>query len=307
MIKRVAVTLSTTTSIRPLIFALGLSLVAAASATPAMGQAKSADVTFAIRTTSGVSDSASALIERMLISGSRLRIDISTDPPDAELGGTYMILNVADSSVTLVTPLDRTAQIVTIPPRPVATPDVGRMAITDITTDSIEDLGPSEPLFGHDLHHYRVTRAATLTTTIGGRACMRKVDSIEEMWIATDEGLAAQLRAAEQRATAVFGPDGSTGESWMDAFDAAAKKHPPHGLALRSVRMSYPDAADSTSDTDAFAMEYIELSTAPINPALFAVPAGSQVQDLRGTTVPDLAAVIAGIAGRDPLRSAAGC
>jgi hypothetical protein len=54
-------------------------------------------------------------------------------------------------------------------------------------------------------------------------------------------------------------------------------------------------------------MEYIELSTAPINPALFAVPAGSQVQDLRGTTVPDLAAVIAGIAGRDPLRSAAGC
>jgi hypothetical protein len=104
---------------------------------------------------------------------------------------------------------------------------------------------------------------------------------------------------------ATTGVNRSAGESWLEVFDAAARNRPPRGLALRSVRRSSDADANGKPDEGSYTMEYTELSNAPIDSALFTVPNGFQVQDMRGMTLPGMDA-LAGTMGAI-IDSARGC
>jgi hypothetical protein len=260
-----------------------LLLATVVSAWPAMAQTTSADLTFTLKTTSMSSKGRTITTERFLMSGTRVRMEVATDPPNAAAGGMYSVANSADTSQMAVMPQLRMVTIGPLVSFATLGPDFGKMAVTDVTKDIIEDLGPGEPLLGLETRHYRISRAGTLTTTRAGRSCPEKVDGVEDMWIATDEAARAEMRSAERRTDAMFGMSRSDGDSWMEVFDAAAKNRPPRGLILRSERRSNRVGVNAKPDTVAFyTTEYTELSSAPIDSMLFAVPAGFRVRDARG-------------------------
>ena len=57
--------------------------------------------------------------------------------------------------------------IMKIPPGMNAALEQEKMAVSDVTKNLIEDLGPSESMLGYATRHYRITRAGTLITTNG--------------------------------------------------------------------------------------------------------------------------------------------
>jgi hypothetical protein len=258
-----------------------LAVTALASPTPA--QSGASDVTFEIRVQSGPPGRTTSSTERFAYSGMRARMEVGSDSLLRATGGMYMIVNVADSTVISVMPTLRSAMIMRVPRNAgSALGDEGKMSVSDVTKSQIEDLGPGERLLGRDTHHYRITRAATLTTTFSDRTCSIKKDQTEDVWIATDPAASAAIRAAERQLGALFGATRSSGESWSDVFDRAAPNRPPRGLELRSITRNNGSGADAKPDSSVYAREYTALSQAPVDTSIFAMPAGFTVQDMRG-------------------------
>lgn len=289
------------TTVRRLLSATGLLLGTTFWAAPAIAQAGGSDLTFAMKTTTGPPGSSTSVIERFLISGSRIRTEIAEDPPNSGMVGMFTVINSADSTLMSVTPQAHMVLIAKMPPHMGAELKMPTMTVSDITKDSIQDLGPGERLLGYETHHYRITRAGTLTTTTSGHPCSHKFDSIEEVWIAADPAPGAALRAAERRMATVFGGSRSDGESWIDVFKSVAPQRAPRGLALKSMRMTKPD-------TTTYVMEYTEFSTAPIDSSMFTAPPGLLVEDMRGMNMPDMSGAMAGAMERATAAdSASGC
>jgi hypothetical protein len=221
------------------------------------------------------------------------------DTPVSAAGGTYSIVDASDSTMISVMPALRTAMMMRIPANMAAlAANEPTMSVSDITRNVVEDLGPGPQLLGRETHRYRVTRAATLTTTVGGRSCSAPMDHTTDLWIATDPAASAAIRAAQRRVAAVFGATSASGQSSSDVFDRVAPNRPPRGLILRSIRRN--NLAGAAADSSTYETEYTAISYAAIDSAAFATPPGFTVQDMRGMPAIDASAMpMPGGAGTD--------
>jgi hypothetical protein len=208
-------------------------------------------------------------------------------PERPGLAGTYMILNTADSSLASVMPSSRAVTLSIV-----STANVSMAGVTTISGvskgDSL-DLGRGGKIAGYATHHYRLHRAATITTTFPDRLCTRRVTTVREVWIATDTEPGSILTSAARSLTAGMWLDFPTGKSWMDRLDAAAEGR-TRGFALRTVNRDMLTRADGTRDERTTTSEYSAFSRGPFDPSAFTIPPGFRILDRRHPSAPSVEA-----------------
>ncbi|MDB4875333.1 MAG: hypothetical protein JWM41_1779 [Gemmatimonadetes bacterium] len=189
--------------------------------------------------------------------------------------GLYTIMNDADSTMTTVMPSQRLASITnpsamfgTIRP---AMPSVKR----HVATSGIEDVGDGGFILGHATHHYRVTTTGAIEVTLDGQACTRDVGGVSDTWIAPDVDLDPAMKLTLGHFSAVLGSE-AIAQSISDAATGL-----PKGLALRTISKHTEADAHGVPRTVTTTTEYVELSRAPIDVAVFRVPADYKVMDMR--------------------------
>ena len=164
--------------------------------------------------------------------------------------------------------------------------ELGRVSVSDVTKSELTDLGPGDRIAGYATHRYRIARAATQTTAFPHRTCKLKVEDVQEVWITSDPAAQAIWQSTERLMNGgLFGRSRGAAESWIDKFDALVKNL-PKGVGLRTVATESSVGVDGKPFRVITTEEYTELSTTPIDLAVFAIPAGYRVEDLRSTPIP---------------------
>lgn len=203
-------------------------------------------------------------MEIMQLGGAANRITHGVD-----IEGVYTLINDADSTMATVLPSQHAA---TIMPNPTAMLGDRAKPTVDVksTTKSTEDLGPGDKILGHATHHYRMTSSGTVTFKIGDEICTRSTDGETELWIAPDVDIAPAMRSM----AAHYG---------MSVPEAAAQPSSalPKGLPLRTKTRQTAVLPTGESRVIETTMEYVELSSAPLDASLFAIPADYRVMDMR--------------------------
>lgn len=134
----------------------------------------------------------------------------------------------------------------------------------------VEDLGAAGAILGHPTRAYRVTVSFMAQQTFRGRPCRRTLDTVEQLWAATDlprvERLREYVRDFPPAKTELHG-------QVIDSLRALdlRRERMIRGFVLRSVLTSRkPARTGSIVLTDR--MEVTELSRGPIPRTLFVVP-----------------------------------
>jgi hypothetical protein len=189
--------------------------------------------------------------------------------------GLYTIMNDADSTMTMVMPSQRLASITnpsamfgTIRP---AMPSVKR----HVTISGIEDVGDGGLILGHATHHYRVTTTGVVEMMMDGQTCTKDVGGVSDTWIAPDVDLDPAMKLTLGHFSPLVGSE-AIAQSISDAATGL-----PKGLALRTISKHTEADAHGVPRTVTTTTEYVELSRAPIDVAVFRVPADYKVMDMR--------------------------
>lgn len=187
-----------------------------------------------------------------------------------DIEGFYTIVNDSDGTSTNVMPSQHVA---TIMPSVRALLEGMPLPAVDSksTSQSIDDLGNGGIILGHATHHYRLTTRGTVTFTTGDGACTRSTDGVSELWIAPDLDIAPAMRSM----VAHFG------FIVPDSMQAQTPSSPMKGLPLRTKTRTTALLPSGESRVIETTMEYTELSNAPLDASLFAVPADYKVMDMR--------------------------
>ena len=217
-------------------------------------------------------------VERVQTAAGRSRVEVFKSSIAPALAGMYMLFSLADSTLTSVLPGAQMAMTAKFaPPAPA---DSAATSVISNAKSEVRDLGPGEKIVDRDTHHYRVTRAATLTTRRSGQVCTRTVGGTEDIWISTDSALKATLDVTLKPLSGLAGLHPLLGESWTQLVDSSTK-NVPEGVRLRSTRTErivYPDGA---AIERTLTSEFSEIAAAPIDSTLFALPKAYRVSDLR--------------------------
>jgi hypothetical protein len=223
----------------------------------------------------------SSMAMKYQVTDQKLRMEfvqVSGMATAAAAEGMVQILDDRDSSMTMVMPGQHMAMVMhlseTLGNMPGMSAQMMPKVEQHITSNRTEDLGAGERILGHATHRYRVTQAGTMDVTVAGRTCTRKIDSVNELWLAPDVDLAPAMRTVMKHYGSAIGA--GTGASDIRAVGSDLK-----GTALRTITKSagldaqgHPIAVTST-------IEFVEMSQAPISASVFAVPADYQSMDMR--------------------------
>jgi len=190
-----------------------------------------------------------------------------------DIEGFYTLLNDTDSTLTTVMPGQRSAMVMANPMSLLKEDGIPTVD-ANTTTQSFEDLGAGEMILGHPTHHYRTTTAGTMTIKIGDEVCTRSANADTDLWVAPDVDIVPAMRSVMSHYTAMF-PDSAKMKS------AGASSSRVRGLPLRTKTRTVAVMPTGESRVIETTMEYVELSNAPLDPSLFAVPADYHVTDMR--------------------------
>lgn len=214
------------------------------------------------------------------IAGEKMRGEYLEARPGMS-AGSYSITDVAAGTMTLVDPSKKQATVMNMSDAAggVAALVSGfgfKVDVSDVQT-TVTDLGAGERLIGRATHKYRVLRSYVISTSMLGRkSSSRHQDSIES-WITSDF---AGQRAFDQFSRSFARGFQMLGADAMKKLMADEDKQ-PKGVPLRQVVTSTqtPDKGDPSTTTTT--MEMVDYSSGSFDAALFTVPAGYKIIDLK--------------------------
>jgi hypothetical protein len=246
---------------------------------PAGGTPRSAAMAIKITIDSGTAKH--VMTTRMLALGTKSRMELTSDLVP---GGhdSYMVIDSRDNTMLSVMPSAKMATIMKVPSVTyVSSVDIPKVTRSNVTRDETIDLGPGDPILGFATHHYRHVRASSTTLTYSDRVCTRNGSSASEVWVTTDPAAAAIERAANVGAFSSKMP----GMRDLSRRVAASEGKIPHGVELRSIATDTSISATGAVTATRFETEFTELSSAPLDTALFTAPAEFRLMDMRGLTI----------------------
>jgi hypothetical protein len=197
--------------------------------------------------------------------------------------GSYMLVRGADNSLVLVNPDDKSAMLVDSRSLGIGAGRATNNALIKIAQRDakfdFEDLGPGERILGYATRHVKYTSSATTDVRVMGKKTSSTDQTIGEAWIATK----------------LTGVDGEALRAWGSAFGrgvqqtnadllpklADYQRQYGDGIALRTIMITSSTDEKGRARVDTIHMEITDLKSARLDPALFAVPSGYQVADMR--------------------------
>jgi hypothetical protein len=205
------------------------------------------------------------------------RVSSATGPVSASgpFDGAYTIVDVADSTMTSVTPATHRATVMSLDPLPDARRAMLPKMVEHLTRSQLDDLGDGGTILGHATRHYRLTTEGTADFTVAGQTCSRRIDAVSEMWIARDVDFGP---IADQLVAPIGGSRRVTAAVVNDGVPRAAA---PKGTPLRTITRENGGGGTGPAIATTTTVEITELSRAPLDASIFSVPTGIETVDLR--------------------------
>ena len=185
--------------------------------------------------------------------------------------GTYMIMNPAKGTTTIVDPAKR--EYLEINPSELAKSTAGlQQAVSGMVKQelsgvrvNVEELGAGETIEGYATLKYRLTDDYTLKTSIMGRTTETVAHSTTELWVAPKlDGIMNPM--ARPAASAATGP---MAELTTELTKAYSKVRP--GVMLKSIHTS-ESLTNGKSNTSTMTMTLSNVKRASISASVFEVP-----------------------------------
>jgi hypothetical protein len=240
-------------------------------------------------------------ISRYRVSAHITRTDIEQQSFVSGIGANSLPVTLTDDSAhttTLVTEKFRSASVVSGTPRIDLSPrndSLSRFITTPVMT--MRDLGAGETILGHPTHKYSIATSDVTQTTIGDRLCRRTVNSVEQIWAATDLDRQERLRNYVHDPR----PNVTGGRGPVQDSLARLRIHRErliNGFVLREiVTNTAPDATGVVRTTTA-TLEVTELVHGSIPRSVFAIPEGFTTVTMPPRSEPRNAAESTLVAGR---------
>jgi hypothetical protein len=190
--------------------------------------------------------------------------------------GMYVIVDMADSTMTTVMPAQRMATIVGLDRLGERRASLNLSTAGHLTRSDLEDLGDGGRILGHATRHYRLTTEGTTAMTVAGQTCSQRVNYVMEMWIAPDVDFGPISGAMSQHIG-----DGTGPADHYSMRTGVSRALLPKGTSLRTIiRQPGPRTAgrDITVTTT---VETVEIVRAQVDVSTFSVPASIPTTDLR--------------------------
>lgn len=204
---------------------------------------------------------------------SRLDFTQSMAPTGMMAAGTYMITNTAKKTTTTVDPSKHEYTVIDMADLEKTSAalqqSMGGMMKTELTDVkvAIEELGPGESMEGYSTVKYRMTQNYTMKMSIMGHTSETTNQSTSDFWIAPQLD-AIMNPGARPSASAAPGPMAALTTEIAKAY---TKVRP--GVVLKAVNTN-ESVSDGKTRSSTMTMLISNVKRAPINPAVFEVPAG---------------------------------
>jgi hypothetical protein len=251
-----------------------------ASAAPALAQSTSPGWMYTMNMTTDSGGKRSSMATKYQVTDQKLRMEfvqVSGMAGAAAAEGMVQILDDRDSSMAMLMPGQHMVMVMHLSEMLGNMPGIRAQMMPKIeqhlTANRTEDLGAGERILGHATHRYRVTQAGTMDVTVAGRTCTRKIDSVNELWMAPDVDLMPTMRTMMKHYDSALGV--GTGASDVRAAGSDLK-----GTALRTITKSAGLDAQGRAITVTSTIEFVEMSQAPISASVFTLPADYQTMDM---------------------------
>jgi hypothetical protein len=251
-------------------------LLIAGSTTLAQSSPVGWKLTVNMTTDSGDAAHRSSMAMRRYVTDGKVRMEIVqvSNMAGAEgAEGGYQIINAADSTITMVTPAQRSAMVMQVGATLAGfgTPKIE----PHITSSQVEDLGAGDRILGHATRHVRATTEGTIDVTMFGSTCTGSMKGVAEMWIAPDVDLRRAMESVLATTSIALGSDMS------GAVQGTPSSSLPSGTALRTISKVTRPNAQGRMTTVTTTSEYVELAQGPLDPSVFQVPADFKVMDMK--------------------------
>jgi Domain of unknown function (DUF4412) len=206
-------------------------------------------------------------------SGGKSRLDITESlSPGGMMGaGTYMIMNPAKGTTTIVDPAKH--EYMELNPSEMAKSAAGlQQAVSGMVKQelsgvrvNVEELGAGETIEGYATIKYRLTDDYTMKTSIMGRTSETVEHSTTELWVAPKlDGIMNPM--ARPASSAASGPMAELTTELTKAYGKVRQ-----GVMLKSIRTS-ESVTNGKSNTSTMTMTLSNLKRASISPSVFEVP-----------------------------------
>jgi hypothetical protein len=205
--------------------------------------------------------------------GGKSRLDITESLSRGGMmgAGTYMIMNPAKGTTTMVDPAKR--EYLELNPSELAKSTAGLQQMVNGMVKqelsgvhvNIEELGAGETTEGYATLKYRITEEHTMKTSIMGRTSEMVDHSTTELWVAPKlDGIMNPM--ARPAASAATGP---MAELTAELTKAYAKVRP--GVMLKSIRTS-ETVSNGKNNSSTMTMTLSNVKRASISSSVFEVP-----------------------------------
>lgn len=265
------------------LIALGLLIPAIAGAQPGV------TFTYEMRTSAGQSTTAKDMppytAMTVQAAGPNMRIEWREGASAVPMmkPGAYMILRGNDKTLTIVSPEDKTA--IKMEAGSLGT-GAGRMTNNAMVKVSqrdgkfdFEDLGAGDKILGYATRHIRVSSSGTTEIRVLGKKSTTTNVSTGDVWIAPKlNGIDADALRAWGTA---FGRGLRATNAELLPRQTDYERQFGDGIALRTVNVINGSDEKGRARVDTVKMEVTDIKSGRLDPKLFTVPDGYQVQDMR--------------------------
>jgi hypothetical protein len=197
--------------------------------------------------------------------------------------GGYILLRGAERTMVIVSPKDKAAMVVGAEGLGAGAGAMTNNAVVKVSMRDakfdFEDVGAGERILGLPTRHVRMRWSGATDVRVLGRTNSTTEANVGEAWIATS----------------VAGVNAEALGAWSRAFGAGLRRANPDlarqmedydkrygsGLALRNVVVSTRTDEKGKVTVDTTRMEITELARGRIDPALFDIPPGYEIADMR--------------------------
>lgn len=261
---------------------------AALAAPPLAGPAAAQDgVTFTYRVQSsarGTREQPSpAMLATVRVAGPNARVDVREGGAPGVKDGAYVLLRGAERTVVIVSPKDKAAMVVGADGLGAGVGAATNNAVVKVSMRDAkfdyEDAGAGERILGLATRHVRLRWSGATEVRVLGRTNSTSEANVGEAWIATSvPGVSADALGAWSRA---FGAGLRRGNPDLARQMEDYDRRFGGGLTLRSVVVGTRTDEKGKVTVDTTRMEITDLAKGRIDPALFDIPPGYEVADMR--------------------------
>lgn len=196
--------------------------------------------------------------------------------------GGYMILDAEKGTMTMVDPKEKKAVIMDPSALGNMMGAIGasgmvKMDVKDVKV-SVEKLGAGERLLGYPTTKYRITRGYVMSVSIFGRKNTTTHSSVTESWVA--ERFIDDRAFEEWAKNFTRGVGNLSGDAFKKLMEAE-QANQIKGIVLKQVQQSTNTDDKGNATTSTTTMEMTELTKTSLDKALFEVPAGYEVTDMK--------------------------